>query len=107
MFQWNKRKKVWRNDVKLIASQCYITVTRSIEWNKQHYITNEQFLHLYEDKIVTTTNEFLIEDVLDMSYRPSSTEFGFLYLHTVQGVFPFRIKTKPYYFIDLYRDLKQ
>lgn len=93
--------------MKLIASQSYITVTRSIKWNKQHFITKEQFLHLYKDKIVTTTDQFLIEEVLDISYRSSSTEFGFLYLHTVKGLFPFRINTQPYYFINLYKDLKQ
>jgi hypothetical protein len=94
--------------LKFITSQSYITVTRSIEWNKQNYITNEQFLHLYEDKIVTDLDQFFLEEVLDMSYRSSSnSEFGFLYLHTVKGLFPFRINTRPYYFIDQYKDLKQ
>ncbi|OLS33709.1 hypothetical protein [Bacillus sp. MRMR6] len=93
--------------MRLIASQSYLTVTRVIKWNKQHYITNEHELYLYEEKIVTKMEQFLIEDVYDITYRPFSTEFGFLYLHTNRGVFPFRTKNKPYQFIEEYKGLRK
>jgi hypothetical protein len=98
--------KGWRNIVRLIASQSYLTVTRLIKWNKQQYITNEHELYLYEEIIVTNNGQFLIEEVLDITYKPSSTEFGFLYLHTTRGVFPFRTKNTPYQFIEKYEELK-
>ncbi|MEW9052045.1 MAG: hypothetical protein AB2392_12870 [Neobacillus sp.] len=93
--------------MRLIASQSYLTVTRLIKWNKQHYITNEHKLYLYEEKIVTNNGHFLMEEVFDITYKPFSTEFGFLYLHTNRGVFPFRTKNNPDQFIEKYERLKE
>jgi hypothetical protein len=93
--------------VRIIASHPFITVSRKIDWNQQQYIEQELFLHLFEDHILSPSEKFLLDEVWDMSYRNSSCEFGFLYLHTNRGVFSFQVKSEPSHFINLYRDLKK
>lgn len=93
--------------MKIIISQPYIKVLRSIENNKQLSIEKEEYLHLCEDKIITDSNVFYLKNVHDISYKILSNSTGFLYLHTNQGVFSFNVFTKAHDFIDTYRNLKE
>ncbi|WP_236694087.1 hypothetical protein [Sporosarcina globispora] len=93
--------------MRIIASQPFIIVSRSIDWNQQKYIEKELYLHLFEDHILSPTEKFLIDEVWDMSYRSSNCEIGFLYLHTNRGCLTFQVKSEPSQFINLYKDLKK
>ncbi|MCT8139442.1 hypothetical protein H1D32_18070 [Anaerobacillus sp. CMMVII] len=73
----------------LICKQPFIKVLREIVGIEQKYIETKYNLYLYETKIVTPTQTFSLNEVLDVSYRDSTSKFGTLYLHTNQGVFPF------------------
>lgn len=89
-----------------ITSQPYIQVLRTIEWNKQYTIEQQQQLDLYEDKIITGDHQFALQDVLDISYRTLSVDSGLLYLHTNQGVFTYNVHSNPNHFIETYKKLK-
>lgn len=90
----------------IIYSQQFIITTRSIDLGQQHYTDTEQFIDLYEDKIITPLKKFLLYQVFDVSYKSLSDESGFLYLHTNQGVFPFKVNSSPHRFIEEYHKLK-
>lgn len=88
--------------MKLIASHPYIKVERRIEWNEQKYIETNHLLRLFSDRVISSTNEFNLEHVYDMSYRNT-----FLYLHTNQGVFSYLIKIDPLPFIQAFKKMKK
>jgi hypothetical protein len=92
--------------MKVIYSQPYLKIERKITHCQQQHIETVEYIDLYRDKIVTAAQSFQLGDVHDISYKPFSTEKGFLYLHTNQGVFPFFIETVPAPFIDLYKEMK-
>ncbi|WP_010283508.1 hypothetical protein [Bacillus timonensis] len=85
-----------------ITSHPYIVIQRKIEWNEQKYIETQHQLRLFDDRILSSVNEFQLEHVYDVSYRTS-----FLYLHTNQGVFSYNIKEDPDAFIKAFKELKQ
>jgi hypothetical protein len=93
--------------MKIIASLPYMVVSRSINWNKQYYKEREEQLLLAENKVITHTNEFLIDEIWDVSYRASNSENGFFYLHTNRGLFSYHVKTKPFQFMNMYREIKK
>ena len=47
--------------------------------------------------------EFPIKDVMDFSYREIANQGGILYLHTLQGVYTYIVKSSPEAFITAYR----
>lgn len=87
--------------MRVIASHPYYVVTRKIEWNEQKYIEKTHILRLFEDRILSTSDEFQIEQVYDVSYRTN-----FLYLHTNQGVFSYHVKESPTFFIEAFKKMK-
>lgn len=91
----------------MISSLTYITMDRIIEENIQQNIATEQLIELHEDKIITSKQRLLIESVLDISYKITSTQLRVLYLHTNQGVFSFNINSDPDHFISEYEKLKR
>jgi hypothetical protein len=101
------RKEIWGFIVKIIAALPYTVVSRSIEWNKQHLIEREEKLILAEDKITSHINEFSLEEIWDISFRASSSEYGFFYLHTNQGLFSYRVKAEPSEFMKKYQEMKK
>lgn len=90
--------------LKKICSQPYAIIERKIIENKLHIIKERSFIDLYRDKIATNNNVFHIKDVHDISYRKGIVN-GILYLHTNQGVFPFKVLCDPSRFIEEYRKL--
>jgi hypothetical protein len=90
----------------IITSIPYIKIIRTIEKNRQNNIEKTHNLYLCENKIIATSKEFSLKDVLDISYKTISLDYGFLYLHTTQGLFSYNVKTNPNYFIDEYKKLK-
>ncbi|MRX70771.1 hypothetical protein GJU40_01140 [Bacillus lacus] len=91
----------------MIASQSYIKVIRKMEWNRQLFEEVELRIELYEDKIVTGANSFRLQDVFDVSFKYSDASYGFLYLHTNQGVFPYTVKNVPHDFIFHYQETRK
>lgn len=87
--------------------QSYIKTRRIIENEQQHYLEEAHELTLYEDKIISSSEQFLLQDVLDISYRSTSDEIGLLYLHTNRGVFTFNVRTNPTPFIIQFEKLKK
>lgn len=90
-----------------IAVQPYYKVERKITSIEQIIVVDDRLMYLYKERIVTRHREFPIMDVFDLSYKPIGKEGGLLYLHTVQGVYPYTVAADPQRFIDAYKDLIQ
>ena len=91
----------------MLISHPYVKVNRKIKNNEQHLIEIEESLVLYRDKVISASDYFRLQDILDMSFKSLSGESGFLYLHTNRGVFSFHTKTNPEEFIHFYQRLKE
>ncbi|MBM7579039.1 hypothetical protein [Jeotgalibacillus terrae] len=76
-------------------------ITRKIEWEEQHIIEHESFLHLYPQKLTDDSNEFYFHEILDLSYKESMRSFGLLYVHTTKGLFPYKVRENPISFIRI------
>ncbi|KGR80045.1 hypothetical protein [Ureibacillus manganicus] len=87
----------------LIAQHPYIKTERKVTRFEQFEIEHERIIYLYTDKVVTQYREFPIMDVMDFSYREIANQGGILYLHTLQGVYPYVVKSSPEAFITSYR----
>ncbi|MCA1066012.1 hypothetical protein QTG56_10355 [Rossellomorea sp. AcN35-11] len=92
--------------MKLICSQPVMKTERRIEDNQQFTVETEEHLHLYGDRIETPTKSFTIKDVLDVTSKPLSAYYTFLYLHTIEGVWTFIVKSSPAHFITQYHKVK-
>jgi len=89
------------------ATIIYTEVERKIDFYYQmQKIVTQHELTVTPKAVTTTRNEFTLNQVLDVSYKPFSSEAGILYLHTNQGVFPFNIHSNPQFFIDAFRSFK-
>ena len=89
------------------AAITYTEIERKIDlYYQMQKITSYHELTVTPSKVATARKEFTLEQVLDVSYKPFSTEAGILYLHTHQGVFPFNIHTNPQTFIDAFKSFK-
>lgn len=93
--------------LKIICSQPYITVKRTIEGNVQRIREKTEFLHLLEDKILSAIDQFPLESVHDVSFKQISSFTGFLYLHTNKGVYSYTVPDKPVQFMEEYHRLKK
>ncbi|MFD2680443.1 hypothetical protein [Bacillus seohaeanensis] len=92
--------------MKLIHSHPYYKVVREIKNNEQNSTEVKETIDLYDSLIATASKQFPLKNVSDISYKPLSDSYGFLYLHTNQGVFTFMVKESPKAFIDEYLKLK-
>lgn len=85
----------------------YMEVERKIDYYyKLQKITTYHELSVTPKAVTTARAEFALNQVLDVSYKPFSSEAGILYLHTTQGVFPFFIHSNPQIFIETFRSFK-
>lgn len=87
-------------------SQTYVKVIRRIQNNQQLFIQTKDQINLYEDRIETGTQSFLLKDVFDVSFKSLSSKNGFLYLHTNQGVFMYTVESNPSLFITMFKSIK-
>lgn len=87
----------------LIAQHPYIKVERKVIGIEQFQIEHDRIIYLYKDKVVTQYREFPIKVVMDFSYRQIANQGGILYLHTLQGVYTYNVKSSPEAFIEAYR----
>ncbi|WP_071394865.1 hypothetical protein [Bacillus tuaregi] len=87
----------------LIAQHPYIKTERTVTSIEQLEVEYDRIIYLYNDKVVTQNREFPIKDVMDFSYREIAKQGGILYLHTVQGVYPYIVKASPEAFLTAYR----
>jgi len=89
------------------AKIVYTVVRREIDYyyKLQKHATYHE-LTVTPQSVTTEIAEFTLNEVLDVSYKPFSSEAGILYLHTNQGVFPFNIHSNPEVFIETFRSFK-
>jgi hypothetical protein len=87
----------------LIAQHPYIKIERKVTSIEQFEIEHDRIIYLYNNKVVTQNREFPIKDVMDFSYREIANQGGILYLHTLQGVYTYIVKSSPEAFITAYR----
>ena len=87
----------------LIAQHPYIKTERKVTSIEQFEIEHDRIIYLYNDKVVTQNREFPIKVVMDFSYREIANQGGILYLHTLQGVYTYIVKSSPEAFITAYR----
>ncbi|MNV86723.1 hypothetical protein D3C71_1807760 [compost metagenome] len=90
-----------------IAELPYYKVEREVNGIEQKTIIQDRLMQLYDDRLVTRHREFPIHEVHDISYRIMGGEHGFLYLHTLQGVYSYTVKCDPEAFIEAFRSLTQ
>jgi len=83
-------------------TQRYFTVTRKIVDGSQLVLHEEKYLRMYEDKITTSVLTFSLSNIHDISYRKLTKELGILYLHTNQGLFPYKVRDEPKCFIETF-----
>lgn len=91
----------------MLGSHLYLTVKRKIKDNEQIFEEKEELLRIYTDRITTASDRFLIEDVLDISFRSFSNQNGLLYLHTTRGVYSYRTSQQPEKLMKIYNELKK
>lgn len=85
----------------------YTEVERKIDlYYQMQKITTHHELTVSHQTVTSAKAEFTLSQVLDISYKPFSSEAGILYLHTNQGVFPFNIHSNPQTFINAFRSFK-
>ena len=90
------------------TSIIYIEVERTIDFYFQMQQTEKELeLVMTTESIRSANHSFLLQHVHDMSFKPFSFGGGFLYLHTNQGVFTYKINVNPTFFVDVYKNLKQ
>lgn len=89
----------------MIFSQSYTRISRKVVGNKQTFNRQDEEIKLFEDKVITASHQFPIEDVWDISFKRMSGQ-GFLYLHTTSGVYSFVTEYDPCSFIEAYKKLK-
>lgn len=87
----------------LIAQHPYVKVERTVTSIEQFEIEHNRIIYLYTDKVVTQNREFPIKIVMDFSYREIANQGGILYLHTLQGVYTYIVKSSPEAFITAYK----
>ncbi|QCR31911.1 hypothetical protein [Lysinibacillus sp. SGAir0095] len=87
----------------LIAQHPYIKIERKMTSIEKFEIEHDRIIYLYNDKVVTQNREFPIKDVMDFSYREIANQGGILYLHALQGVYTYIVKSSPEAFITAYR----
>lgn len=88
----------------LIAQHPYIKIERIVTSIEQFEIEHDRIIYLYNDRVVTQNREFPIKNVMDFSYREIANQGGILYLHSLQGVYTYIVKSSPEAFITAYRE---
>jgi hypothetical protein len=89
--------------VDILANQPYFKVRRVIEGNTQYEIEEEHEITLSSERLCTSVDTFLMDEILDISFRFFAKEMGFFYLHTTKGMYAYTVKTDPQPFIDQFR----
>ncbi|MBO1512139.1 hypothetical protein [Metabacillus bambusae] len=92
--------------MEILANLPYIIITRSIENNIQFQREEEHEITLSSQRVCTSFDSFLLDEVLDISYRFFSKDMGFLYLHTTKGMHAYAVKISPQPFIEKFKSIK-
>ncbi|ALS75305.1 hypothetical protein AUC31_08760 [Planococcus rifietoensis] len=90
----------------LLSSITYVDTERSIVAGQMKIIHTEYEIHLYEDKLTASTNEFKLMHVWDISYKTFSDDANLLYLHTHRGVLTYKVPRDPDRFVKTFKKLK-
>ncbi|RAV01282.1 hypothetical protein [Paenibacillus sp. YN15] len=85
----------------------YIETERQVTSRGQETVVHNRKLYLYETQISAFSRVFALEEVYDMSFRKMGEGEGIFYLHTKQGVYPYRINIDPVFFIHAYKQISR
>lgn len=89
-----------------LAKQPYVKIIRELTSIEQKDVEDHRTLYLYPDKVVTRHREFLVKDVIDISFRPIGDIGGLLYIHTNKGLFSYTVKTSTTAFIEAFNCMR-
>lgn len=90
----------------MIVAQPYIDTVRKVDIDGQRYVETNHELVMTETEITSRDYRFALKNVFDISYRSVTEGVGLLYLHTNQGVIPFKLNTPPDDFIAAYKSIR-
>lgn len=85
----------------------YIETERQITGQGQKMVVHNHRLYLYKTQISAFSQVFALNEVYDMSFRKMGGDEGIFYLHTKQGVYPYRINIDPAFFIHAYKQISR
>ena len=86
----------------------YIEIERKIDFYFQMQQVEMKYeLLLNGSGIHSARDQFELQHIHDISFKPFSFGGGILYLHTNQGVFPYKIPENPASFIEAFQSLKE
>lgn len=88
-----------------IAKQPYIKIIRELNSTNQKEIEDHRYIYLHKNKMVTEHREFLLTDVMDLSFRKIGKEGGLLFIHTNHGVYSYTVTSSPISFIKICKNL--
>lgn len=94
------------NPKKIVTAISYYHIEQDIVSNRKSRHKTIHQLTLFETEITSQDLHLKLESIYDISYRSFSNDDGLLYLHTNQGVVPFKIETDPDDFIKHFHKMK-
>lgn len=89
----------------VLSTLSYTVVERYIEKFEQKLKTVTHTITLDAEMIKTANASYPMKEVIDVSYKPFSSNKGLFYLHTNQGVITFQIEVSPTEFIKTFKAL--
>lgn len=90
-----------------IATISYFHIEHEIDYRGKFDIKTKHQIILYKNRVVTASHQFILENVLDMSYKLFSNNDSLLYLHTNQGVFTYKLNCDPDEFVNNFKKIKE
>src|SRR5699024_3230757 len=88
-----------------IAKQSYNKIIQEISRIEIKKYTETMYLYLYQDKLTTMYREFLISEIMYLSFKQMQGKGGILFLHTNHGVYSYHVINSPAAFIETCKHL--
>lgn len=63
-------------------------------------------LYLHRTEVTDFSRSFPLKEVYDVSFRQLGEGEGIFYLHTKQGVYPYRVNSDPTFFLRTYKQIQ-
>lgn len=89
-----------------LATHPYVSITRTIHWEEQLITEHHHQLTLYQDRLTDHTQTFTLHEILNVSYKAFNDQYGLLYVHTIKGLYPYKVKEHPKGFLTTFEQMK-
>ncbi|MFM9329094.1 potassium transporter TrkG [Paenibacillus mesotrionivorans] len=93
--------------LKYLAVLPYLETERHITEQGQETVVHTRHLYLHRTEIAAYSRTFPLKEVYDVSFRQLGEGEGIFYLHTKQGVYPYRMNCDPAFFISTYKQISR